>query len=95
MEYKAYLCLVFTRKKKDRIITAMKNFIVRAIVAMLVYIVFNIAFDAIWRELKPVGEYLVSASVFGLLFGLFLSLDSKGWNSWKRVGELFKRKKTE
>jgi len=40
-------------------------------------------------------EYAVQAVVFGVLFGLLVFLDDKGWNSWKKVRDLFMRKKAD
>lgn len=75
--------------------TDMKNYFIRAVVATVSYTVFCLLLDLIFKNLHSVREYVISAIIFGLLFGLYSYLDDKGWNSWKKVGSLFKRKKTD
>ena len=48
--------------------------------------------DLIFGHLHSFRDYAVQAVIFGVLFGLFVHMDENGWNSWKKVGELFKRK---
>lgn len=73
----------------------MKNYIIRAIVAAVAFTIVYLILDLIFGHLHSVREYAVQAVIFGVLFGLFGVLDEKGWNSWKKVGSLFKRKKTD
>lgn len=70
----------------------MKNYIIRAVVAATVFTVVYVLFDLIIGDLESFRKYAVQAVIFGVLFGLFGLLDDKGWNSWKTVGDLFKRK---
>ena len=73
----------------------MKNYFVRAIVSAVAYTVIYLLLDLVFGKMHSVREYAVQAVVFGVLFGLFVFLDDKGWNSWKKFGSLFKRKKSE
>ena len=73
----------------------MKDYIIRAIVSAAVFTIVCLLIDLVFGNMHSVREYAVQAVVFGVLFGLFVYLDDKGWNSWKKVGELFKRKKTD
>lgn len=70
----------------------MKNYFIRAIVSAAIYTVIYLLMDFVFQNEHSVLEYVVQAVVFGVLFGLFSYLDDKGWNSWKKVGSLFKRK---
>ena len=70
----------------------MKNYFIRAIVSAATYTVIYLLMDFVFQNEHSVREYVVQAVVFGVLFGLFSYLDDKGWNSWKKVGSLFKRK---
>ena len=73
----------------------MKNYIIKALVATVAYIVVCLLFDLIFGHLHSFREYAVQSVIFGVLFGLFVHLDEKGWNSWKKVGDLFKKKKSD
>ena len=73
----------------------MKNYVVRAIVSAVAFTIVCLLLDLIFGNMHSVREYAIQAVVFGVLFGLFGFLDDKGWNSWKKVGSLFKRKKTD
>ncbi|MDD6253664.1 MAG: hypothetical protein ACI3ZO_05285 [Candidatus Cryptobacteroides sp.] len=70
----------------------MKNYIIKAIVSAAAFTVVYIILDLISGHLQSFREYAVQAVIFGVLFGLSSILDEKGWNSWKKVGGLFKRK---
>ena len=37
--------------------------------------------------------YFIQTLGFFILYPIAVHLDEKGWNSWKKVGNLFKRKK--
>ena len=73
----------------------MKNYIIRAIVSAVAFTIFSLLLDLVFRNMHSFREYAVQAVIFGALFGLFSFLDDKGWNSWKKVEDLFKRKKTD
>ncbi len=73
----------------------MKNYFIRAIVSAVSFTIVYLLLDLIFGHMHTVREYAVQAVVFGALFGLFGFLDDKGWNSWKKVGSLFKRKKAD
>ena len=73
----------------------MKNYIIKAIVAAVAFTVVYVILDLIFGHLHSFRDYAVQAVIFGVLFGVFGILDEKGWNSWKKIGSLFKRKKTD
>ena len=73
----------------------MKNYSIRAIVAAVAFTIVSLLLNLVFGKMHSVLEYAVQAVVFGVLFGLFGFLDDKGWNSWKKFGSLFKRKKSE
>ncbi len=73
----------------------MKNYLVKAIASAVAYTVIYLLLDLIFGNMHSVREYAIQAVVFGVLFGLYSFLDDKGWNSWKKLGSLFKRKKTD
>ena len=73
----------------------MKNYFIRAIVSAVAYTIVYLLRDLIFGKVHSFFEYVVQAVIFGILFGLFSYLDDKGWNSWKKVADLFKRKKTD
>ena len=73
----------------------MKNYFIRAIVSAVAYTIVYLLLDIVFGNMHSFREYAVQAVIFGVLFGLFNYLDDKGWNSWKKVGSLFKRKRTD
>jgi len=72
----------------------MKKFIIRTIVfAILTFFLWSLFFDfELAVNSKPIKFYLFCLTNGITLAGLF-HLDDKGWNSWSRVFDLFKRKK--
>ena len=73
----------------------MKNYFIRAIVSAVAYTIVYLLLDIVFGNMHSFREYAIQAICFGVLFGLFSFLDDKGWNSWRKVGSLFKRKKTD
>ena len=73
----------------------MKNYFIRAIVSAVAYTIVYLLLDIVFGNMHSFREYAIQAICFGVLFGLFSFLDDKGWNSWKKVADLFKRKKTD
>ena len=73
----------------------MKNYFIRAIVSAVAYTIVYLLLDIVLGNMHSFREYAIQAICFGVLFGLFSFLDDKGWNSWKKVGGLFKREKTD
>ncbi len=73
----------------------MKNYLFRAIVSAVAFTIVYLLLDLILGHMHTFREYAVQAVIFGALFGIFSFLDDKGWNSWKKVGDLFKRKKVD
>ena len=43
----------------------------------------------------PFLDYAIQTIIFIVVFGLGTYLDDKGWNSWKKIRSLFKRKKAD
>ena len=70
-----------------------RKYIGKALVLYVGYFIICGGLDAIFRGLKPLQEYAVA----GLLFTAFVLVlnyfDDKGWNSWKKIGGLFRKKK--
>lgn len=73
----------------------MKNYFIRAIVSAVGYTVIYLLMDFVFQNRHSVREYVAQAVVFGVIFGLFSYLDDKGWNSWKKIENLFKCKKED
>ncbi|MBP5558621.1 MAG: hypothetical protein J6X71_02530 [Bacteroidales bacterium] len=73
----------------------MKKYIIRAFVSAVAFTIVYLLLDLVFRKMHSFREYAVQAVIFGVLFGVFGFLDEKGWNSWKKVGGLFKRKKAD
>lgn len=73
----------------------MKNYFIRAIVSAVAYTIVYLLLDIVFGNMHSFREYAIQAICFGVLFGLFSFLDDKGRNSWKKVADLFKRKKTD
>ena len=70
-----------------------RKYIGKALVLFVGYFIICGGLDAIFRELKPLQAYAI-ARLFFTVFGLVIHyLDDKGWNSWKRIGGLFRKKK--
>jgi hypothetical protein len=73
----------------------MLKYIRKAIILYLGYFIIFGGLDAIFREIKPLEEYAITA-LFGTVFVLVLCyFDDKGWNSWKKIGGLFRKKNNE
>ena len=73
----------------------MRKYIRRALILFVGYLIVFGGLDAIFREIKPLEEYAMN-SLFGTVFVLALCyFDDKGWNSWKRIGGLFRKKNNE
>ena len=70
-----------------------RKYIGKALVLYVGYFIICGGLDAIFRGLKPLQEYAIA----GLLFTAFVLIlnyfDDKGWNSWKKIGGLFRKKK--
>ena len=70
-----------------------RKYIGKALVLFVGYFIICGGLDAIFRGLKPLQEYAIA----GLLFTAFVLVlnyfDDKGWNSWKKIGGLFRKKK--
>ena len=70
-----------------------RKYIGKALVLYVGYFIICGGLDAIFRGLKPLQEYAIA----GLLFTAFVLVlnyfDDKGWNSWKRIGGLFRKNK--
>ena len=73
----------------------MKKNIVGAIVATVTFVIIYLLLDLIFGDTHSFREYAVQAVIFCFVWCLGRFLDERGWNSWNRIGDLFKRKKTD
>lgn len=73
----------------------MKRFFLKAIVPAIVFTVINFLIDIAIGKKHPFLDYAIQTVIFIVVFGLGTYLDDKGWNSWKKIGSLFKRKKAD
>lgn len=69
----------------------MKKYILKVLFFSVAYMVFSAFLDIIFHELKPMTDYLVQGILFAVLVVVLKYLDDKGWNSWERIGNLFKK----
>lgn len=69
----------------------MKKYICTALKLYVGYFIIFVGLDAIFRELKPLEEYAITGLFFIAFVSAFNYLDDKGWNSWKRIGGLFRK----
>ena len=70
----------------------MKNYIFKVFILAAAFMLIFAAIDAVFWELQSFKHYLIGAVIFTVLLIGFNYLDAKGWNSWKRIGRLFKKK---
>ena len=73
----------------------MKKYIIRAIEFMVGFTIICLLLDLVIGEMQSFREYIIHAVIVGVLVGVGSYLDDKGWNSWKKIGGLFKRKETD
>ena len=73
----------------------MKKYIIRAIEFMVGFTIIYLLLDLVIGEMQSFREYIIRAVIVGVLVGVGSYLDDKGWNSWKKIAGLFKRKKAE
>lgn len=73
----------------------MKKYIIRSIEFMVGFTIIYLLLDLVIGEMQSFREYIIRAVIVGVLVGVGSYLDDKGWNSWKKIGGLFKRKKAE
>ena len=73
----------------------MKKYIIRAIEFMVGFTIIYLLLDLVIGEMQSFREYILHAVIVGVLVGVGSYLDDKGWNSWKKIGGLFKRKKAK
>lgn len=69
----------------------MKKYILKVLLFSVAYMVFSALLDIIFHELKPMTDYLVQGILFAVLVVVLKYLDDKGWNSWEKIGHLFKK----
>ena len=73
----------------------MKNYFIRAIIFMVGFMIVLLLLDLITGDIHPFREYVEQTVIVGVLVGLGWYLNDKGWNSWKKIGGLFKRKNAD
>ena len=69
----------------------MKKYILKVLFFSVAYMVFSALLDITFHELKPMTDYLVQGILFAVLVVVLKYLDDKGWNSWEKIGHLFKK----
>ena len=62
---------------------------------MVGFTIICLLLDLVIGEMQSFREYIIHAVIVGVLVGVGSYLDDKGWNSWKKIGGLFKRKKAD
>ena len=83
------------KDKSEFIKIMMGKYIRKALILFVGFVVTFALFDSIFRELKPLIAYLIKGAISTLFCILFIYFDDKGWNSWKKIGSLFKRKNAD
>ena len=73
----------------------MKKYFLKAIVPAIAFTVIYFLIDIVIGKNHFFLDYAIQAIIFIVVFGLGNYLDDKGWNPWKKVEGLFKRKKTD
>lgn len=73
----------------------MKNYFIRAIIFMVGFMITLLLLDLITGDMQPFREYVEQTVIVGVLVGVGWVLNDKGWNSWKKIGDLFKRKNAD
>ena len=73
----------------------MKKYFIRAIITMVSFAIFYILLDIIWGNVPTFRECAVQTLICGIAIGVGYFLEDKGWDSWKKIGDLFKRNKEE
>lgn len=69
------------------------KFISKALILFVGIVVTFALLDSIFRELKPLIDYLIQGAISTVFCMIYIYLDNKGWNSWKKIRSLFRRKK--
>ena len=62
---------------------------------MVGFTIICLLLDLVIGEMQSFREYIIHAVIVGVLVGVGSYLDDKGWNSWKKIGGLFKRKNAD
>ena len=73
----------------------MKKYFLKAIVPAFVFTVIYFLINMVTGKDYSFSDYAIQAIIFMVVFGLGTYLDDRGWNSWKKVISLFKRKKAD
>ena len=73
----------------------MKKYFIRAIITLAFFVIFYILLDIIWGNVPTFRECAVQTLICGVAIGVGYYMEHKGWDSWKKIGGLFKRKKTD
>lgn len=70
----------------------MKKYFLKAIVPAIAFSVIYFLIDIAIGKNHSFLDYAIQTIIFIVVIGLGTYLDDKGWNSWKKIGSLFKRK---
>ncbi len=71
------------------------KYIRRALILYVGYFITFGCFDAIFREIKPLEVYAIDSLIVTAFVLVCIYFDDKGWNSWKRIGSLVRKKNNE
>ena len=83
------------RSETDKSGINMMRYFLKAIVPAIVFTIIYFLIDIVIGKKHPFLDYAIQTTIFIVVFGLGTYLDDKGWNSWKKIGSLFKRKKAD
>lgn len=70
------------------------NIIFKGFIFAILFTAFSILFNALfWHDHRSVLFYVVQGVLSMIMYSIVIYLDEKGWNSWKKIGNLFKKNK--
>lgn len=73
----------------------MKKYFLKVIIPAIAFTVIYFLIDIIIGRNLLFGDYAKQTIIFIVIFMLGNYIDDKGWNSWKKIRSLFKRKKAD
>ena len=73
----------------------MKKYFLKAIIPAIAFTVIYFLIDINIGRYLLFGDYAKQTIIFIVVFMLGNYIDDKGWNSWKKIRSLFKRKKAD
>lgn len=70
----------------------MKSYLIKFILCTVLYITIVVILDAAFHSLQTVTQYALKGVLCSAAFVTCEYLNDKGWNSWKKVASIFKKK---